>query len=200
MTFGNLSYMQDCYIFASKSFTKPKNNNDMKTVSENCDKNLIAALYTEHYDDLKRYLMNYTHDEASAEDMVQNLFIKVMSLDVLNKDTAKSLLYVMASRMIIDEARHRSFVKKLLSNYKLTMSSMESSSIVEHVHCNQIQALEETRLQDMAKQRALVYRMWRQDEMTASEIAEQLHLSKRTVENHLYISRKEMKDYLKRVI
>lgn len=172
----------------------------MKSISDTCDKNLVAALYTEYYQDLKLYLMSYTHDEATAEDMVQNLFIKVMGLDLINETTAKSLLFVMASRMMIDDARHRTFMRKLLNGVKQTMSEMDSTSISEKVNCNQIEELEEYRLQHMPNQRATIYRMNRKEELTSAEIAQQLNLSKRTVENHLYISRKEMKEFLRHVI
>ena len=171
----------------------------MKQVSANCDKSLIGRLYTQHYQDLKQYLMGYTHDEMDAEDMIQNLFIKVMTLDVLTPETAKSLLFVMASRMIIDDARHRAFVRQLHENVKLTMNAMETS-VFERVSCKQIEELEEGRLLCMAPQRAKVYRMWRHEDLSAAEIAERMQLSRRTVENHLYLSRIEMREFMRKAI
>lgn len=172
----------------------------MRQVSTNCDMNLIAQLYKRHYHDLKLYVMSYTHDEMSAEDMIQNLFIKVMGLDVLSPKTARHLLFVMASRMIVDDARHKAFVRRLHEGVKLVTERFDSVSEVERLTCKQIEELEEHRLQTMATQRATVYRMWRREELSAGEIAEQLNLSRRTVENHLYLSRKEMKESLRNVI
>ena len=67
---------------------------------------VVASIYKMYYNDLKLYLLSYTHDVMAAEDMLQDLFIKVMSLDIISLDTAKNLLLVMAMRMIIDDARH----------------------------------------------------------------------------------------------
>ena len=172
----------------------------MEKVSVNCDMTLIGQLYSDNYHDLKQYVLGYTHDEMRAEDMIQNLFIKVMTLDTLKSETARSLLFVMANRMIVDDARHRAFVKRLHDGVRLTMSESCPATAVERITCGQIESYEMQHLQAMPPQRALVYKMWRRDDMTVGNIAKTLNLSRRTVENHLYLSRKEMKDYLRRVI
>lgn len=172
----------------------------MEQVSTNCDMNLIDRLYRSCYHDLKMYIMGYTHDEMCAEDMVQELFIKVMKVDSLTSKTARNLLFVMAGRMIVDDARHKAFVRRLHDGVAQVMDKYDSVSVVERITCRQIEEHEERRLLTMAPQRALVYRMWRKEDLTAGEIADRLNLSKRTVENHLYLSRKEMKESLKHVI
>lgn len=172
----------------------------MRQVSTNCDMNQIGNLYKRYYHDLKMYVMGYTHDEMCAEDMVQDLFIKVMGLDSLTPKTAKNLLFVMARRMIVDDVRHKAFIRRLHDGVQQIMDKFDSMSVVERITCKQIEEQEECRLQTMASQRALVYRMWRKEELTAGEIADRLNLSKRTVENHLYLSRKEIKECLRHVI
>ena len=59
------------------------------------NRSVVASIYKKYYSDLKQYLVSYTHDVMAAEDMLQDLFIKVMSLDVISEDTAKNLLLVM---------------------------------------------------------------------------------------------------------
>ena len=41
---------------------------------------VVASIYKMYYNDLKLYLLSYTHDVMAAEDMLQDLFVKVMSL------------------------------------------------------------------------------------------------------------------------
>lgn len=172
----------------------------MGQVSTNCDMNQIGNLYKRYYHDLKMYMMGYTHDEMRAEDMVQDLFIKAMGVDSITPKTAGHLLFIMAGRMIVDDARHKAFVRRLHDGVAEVMDKYDSVSVVERITCRQIEEHEERRLLTMAPQRALVYRMWRKEDLTAGEIADRLNLSKRTVENHLYLSRKEMKESLKHVI
>lgn len=49
-------------------------------------------------------------------------------------------------------------------------------------------------------QRRRIYNMSRFEDKTIEEISEELNLSRRTVENHLFISRKEMRSYMKQCI
>ena len=48
---------------------------------------IVATIYNMYYNDLKLYLLSYTHDVMAAEDMLQDLFLKVMSLDIISLDT-----------------------------------------------------------------------------------------------------------------
>lgn len=66
------------------------------------NRDLVAKMYEEHAEDIKRYLLSYTHDLMKAEDMLHDLFIKVMQLDLITAGTARNLLLTMARRMILD--------------------------------------------------------------------------------------------------
>lgn len=57
------------------------------------NRSVVSSIYKKYYTDLKQYLLSYTHDVMAAEDMLQDLFIKVMSLDVISEETARSLLF-----------------------------------------------------------------------------------------------------------
>ena len=52
----------------------------------------------------------------------------------------------------------------------------------------------------MAPKRAQVYEMYRHEELSTGEIADKLKLSRRTVEAHIYLSTKEMKNRLRKII
>ena len=97
------------------------------------NRSVVASIYKKYYLDLKQYLVSYTHDVMAAEDMLQDLFIKVMSLDVISEETAKNLLLVMAKRMIIDDARHKAFVRETEKQLMASMESMDHSSMVQRI-------------------------------------------------------------------
>ncbi len=164
------------------------------------DRDQIASIYKKYYTDLKQYLVSYTHDVMAAEDMLQDLFIKVMSLDVITDETAKNLLFVVAKRMIIDDARHKAFVRETEKQMMYSMSSMDCSSMVHRVEAADILSFEQKHLAEMPAKRARIYKMYKHDCMTTDEIMAQLQLSKRTVETHIYHSTKEMREYLRKII
>jgi len=164
------------------------------------NRGLVASIYKKYYADLKQYLVSYTHDVMAAEDMLQDLFVKVMSLDVISDETAKNLLFVMAKRMIIDDARHKAFVRETEKQLMYSMSSMDNNSAVRRIEAADILSFERQHLAGMAPKRAHIYKMYKHDGMTTDEIVEKLQLSKRTVETHIYLSTKDMKSYLRKII
>ena len=164
------------------------------------NRSVVASIYKKYYLDLKQYLVSYTHDVMAAEDMLQDLFIKVMSLDVISEDTAKNLLLVMAKRMIIDDARHKAFVRETEKQLMASMESMDHSSMVQRIEAADILSFERQHLAEMPAKRASIYKMYKHEEMTTDEIVEKLQLSKRTVETHIYLSTKDMKSYLRKII
>lgn len=164
------------------------------------NRSVVSSIYKKRYSDLKQYLVSYTHDVMAAEDMLQDLFIKVMSLDVISEETAKNLLFVMAKRMIIDDARHKAFVREAEKQLMASMESMDNHSVARRVEAADILAFERQHLERMPAKRAAIYKMYKHEDMTTDEIVEKLQLSKRTVETHIYLSTKDMKAYLRKII
>ena len=169
----------------------------METKTKPCRQNeLVAQLYEEHSPELKLYFVNYTHDMMAAEDMVQNLFMKIMRLDAILPSTARNLLFVTAHRMVIDDIRRKSYAQEQLKQLKDGSRLEDGFSVFDKMERDQILQLEERKLQTMAQKRAQIYRMWRGDDKTKKEIAQELNLSTRTVETHVYLAVREMKEYI----
>lgn len=52
----------------------------------------------------------------------------------------------------------------------------------------------------MAPKRAEVYELFRHEELSAKEIASRMGISRRTVETHIYLSTKDVRKEVKRII
>ena len=159
----------------------------MATTDNSNKTQLIADIYNMYARELMAYLMSYTHNEMAAEDMLHDLFVKVMGLDVVNKETAKSLLFVTARRMMIDDARHKAFVRQYEKDALAEMNRYDQYSV-------------ERRLARMPQKSAQVYELCFHEERSAREIAELMQMNQRTVEGHIYRCRKEMREYLRKVM
>ena len=59
---------------------------------------------------------------------------------------------------------------------------------------------ERMRLEKLPEKRRTVYMMSRFEDKSAGDIAQELNLSLRTVETHLYIIRKEIREYMRQCI
>lgn len=148
------------------------------------------------------YFLSYTHDTMAAEDMVQDLFVKLLNftaVETVTIGTAKNLIFVMAKRMIVDDARHKAFVREAERDL-LLRQSFYTSSTAQRIEASNILSLVSHRLETLAPKRSHIYKLNKIDGMTSDEIATALRLSKRTVETHIYLSTKEIKQYLQKIV
>ena len=63
-----------------------------------------------------------------------------------------------------------------------------------------IESFEQNKLKLFPPQRRKIYYLNRYKEYSVNEISEEMSISKRTVENHLRIGRKEMREYLRKTL
>ncbi len=172
----------------------------METIPESNNRELVASLYKRYYGDLLAYLTAYTHDVMEAEDMLQELFVKVLSLDVITEATAKSLLLVMTRRMITDDARHKAFLHRAEKGLAYSVSQFDSYSVVHKLEADEVICKVRSIVSSMPAKRAEIYEMYRRDGFTAQEIAERLNISRRTVETHVYLASRTVRRRLRGII
>lgn len=157
-------------------------------------KDIIAEIYKMYFNDVKFYFFKYTHDEMRAEDMTQDLFVKLMSYeDMIVGETARSFVFTIARRMVVDDVRHCEFVRRATLDYQHKMDENRFWQDCETLECKQIKEMERAFLAGLPVKMAQVYRMTRFDEKSSDELASELGISKRTVEYHLFVSRKEIR-------
>ncbi|MGN0282446.1 MAG: sigma-70 family RNA polymerase sigma factor [Prevotella sp.] len=158
----------------------------------------FIEMYTEFYGEVKKFFTRYTHDESRAEDMAQDLFLRLFDYkDMIVHATARSFVFTTAKRMIIDDARRAAFVRRATADLTHKAQDELFWNDCETFECKQIREMEQAKLNTMPKKMAMIYRLTRFEGKTADELAEELHISKRTVEYHLYVSRREVRNALK---
>ncbi len=160
----------------------------------------ISSVYEENRPALMRYLVSYTRDTMDAEDMLQTLFLKLLSIDIINPETVRNLLFVMARRMIIDDAIHKAFVRRSVEGYRRTRPLDDEGALSSEIEARDLVSLVERRISLMPQRRAEVFMMSRHLGMSAEDIARELNLSRRTVESHIYSSSLQIRSYLRKVI
>jgi len=165
----------------------------METTVKCINHEVVASIYKRCYGKLLAYLAGCTHDTMDAEDMAQDIFVKMLSIGVVTEATAEALLFVMARRMVIDDARHKAFVRQGMKQLACTVSQYDTHSVARRLEVDELLERERAVLARMAPKRARVYEMYRHEELSAKEIAARLDISRRTVEAHIYLSTKEMK-------
>ena len=158
------------------------------------------VLFHKYYPTFFAFIKGMTKETAVAEDIAQNIFMKVW-LNREKLDAAKSIrnyLFVLAKHEIYNYFRTKS---RTFTTLKEAIAQTESKGGGKPAFAEKLDLAEtaeqvETIVGKMPPQRQQIFRMSRFEHMPSREIAEQLNLSVRTVDKHLELALKELRKYL----
>ncbi len=114
---------------------------------------------------------------------------------IICKDTIRFFIFTIARNLLNDYLR-RYYKKQEITSYIYDHSATYSNDTESKVIANDLEACEKQRLSFLPAQRRIIYTMTRFENKNISEISAELNLSPRTVENHLFIGRKEVREYI----
>lgn len=161
---------------------------------------LIARIFADQRQSVFFYVYKKIGKKEDSEDLVQDAYLRLLEYrTMLRPDTVKYFLFTIVRNLVTDYFRRfykRQEVVDFLQEFSQT-KTMESDS---PVIIKDLQKQEWNRVRLLPRQRRKIYVMNRFEGKNLSEIASELHLSQRTVENHLFISRKEVRMYMKQCI
>ncbi len=161
---------------------------------------IITRSYKEYHQVILTYITYRIAHRYEAEDLAQDVFVRLLDYQqMLRPDTVKYFLFTIARNIVTDYIR-RYYKKQEIDSYIYDTMSTSTNETEEKIIGNDLMAMERTRLAAMPEQRRLVYTLNRFENKTSPEIANKLNLSRRTVENHLFIGRREMRDFFRNCI
>lgn len=155
------------------------------------------SLYHAYFTKLFGFALKLTHSREDAEEVVQEVFIKIWELrDELdeNKNFA-SLLFIMARHKIYNKARRR--VHEFAYQHYYQQTHQQAIALVEQ----QIDYLETKQYLDKAiellpAKRKEIFIMSRMEGLSNKEIAKKLNTSTSNIENNINKALKTLKSYL----
>ena len=161
---------------------------------------MIANFYTVHHAELVNYATSRLGNREESEDLVQDVFIKMMSFEgIINEATIKSFAFTIAANKVKDHLRRRIFRHKMEENAKYEME-LQHSHVERVVEYHDTLRMVNDSMVRLSPACAKVYRMSLFEDMTAGDIALEMNVSKRTVESQLFTSRKQVRAMLSRAM
>ena len=165
---------------------------------------LSDRLITEYYEEYRQsvffYICRRIENRSDAEDLTQDAFLRLLEYRMMiRRDTLKYFLFTIVRNLLNDYLR-RYYKRQEIDRYlydTLPVTTVEPES---RMVADELRRLESRRVSALPEQRRKVYIMSRFQDKSADDIAEELNLSKRTVENHLFISRKEVREFIRQCI
>ena len=166
----------------------------------NISDNIITNSYKEYYQVILTYITYRITHRYEAEDLTQDVFIRLLDYkQMLRPDTVKYFLFTIARNIVTDYIR-RYYKKQEIDSYMYDFAVTSSNETEETIIADDLASVEQRQLSTFPEQRRIVYALSRYEGKTSAEIAEEMQLSRRTVENHLFIGRREMREFFRKCI
>ena len=165
---------------------------------------LSDRLITEYYEECRQsvffYICRRIENRDDAEDLTQDAFLRLLEYRMMiRRDTLKHYLFTVVRNLVNDYLR-RYYKKQEIDRYlydTLPVTTVEPES---RIVADEIRKLECRRVSALSEQRRKVYVLSRFYDKSVLDISKDLNLSYRTVENHLFISRREVRDFIRQCI
>ena len=156
---------------------------------------LIEAYYKSHRDELLMFVSSRLGDSYLAEDIVQDVFSRLLATSQLVAEaTLPALVYTVARRLIADHFRRRTSREQYehyLSRFNSAENSMESVFSARELEERLERGL--ARIPENCRE---IYRLHVYGDMKVSEISIQLGEAYKSVEYRLGTARREMRRYM----
>jgi RNA polymerase sigma-70 factor (ECF subfamily) len=172
------------------------------------DNEAFKTIYEIYYSRILTYCVGYVIDRNVAQELTQDTFVKLWEKSELFPDDTmlQPLLYRIARNNCLNYLKHLKVTEKYNKMQAHRQSEIEmnlyalSDETAQLIISEELEAKIIQAINSLPPACKKVFEMSRMDEKKYSEIAEELGIAEKTVENQiqkaLKIMRKELKDYL----
>ncbi|CAG9889133.1 MULTISPECIES: sigma-70 family RNA polymerase sigma factor [Bacteroides] len=169
-------------------------NIDMSSVQ------LISDSYKNYHRSVYLYILYKIRKDEDAKDLSQDVFLRLMDYkQMLRPETIKHFIFSICRNLVIDYLR-RHYKMQEITSYFLDQIPTSINDVESQIIANDISTCEQERVLRLPMQRRKIYVMSRFRHKSSAYISACLGLSVRTVENHLFVSRKEIREYIQQCI
>ena len=175
----------------SSRFPGKTNDNVLIKAMADGDMGAFAEIYKRYAPGMRRFVAGLIKDRAKAEDIVQNIFMRLMTTRPAfeNAVAFKNWLFVCARNEVISTLR---------SKWESQVEKVElfPDKVSDGIQPETSRSLLNSILAKMPQKRSEVFRMSKLEGLPVEEIAARMGISERTVQKHLEIASKEIRRHL----
>ncbi len=165
------------------------------------DEGAFRVLFDQHWDTVYGVALALTKSAAMAEEMAQDVFVKVWLKreKLAGVDNFEGYLFIIARNHIFNTFRRKikfeAFTDHLLDYAQATVAATDTPD--KQLLCNELEKLVEEAVEQLPPQQRTVYCMSRQQGLSQEEIANTLHISRHTVKSHMNKALHIIRTYLR---
>ena len=161
---------------------------DLKLISslKKGDHEAFDALYGKYAKGLYAFVTSILKNPADAEEIVQNVFVKIWERrhTIEEKFSFKSYLFTIAYRDVITRLRKQNLLASIQSGNNQELIINDDNAELEIEFFN-IDTIYRDILEKLPEKRKMIFQLSREKGLTNREIATQLSISVKTVENQM---------------
>jgi RNA polymerase sigma-70 factor (ECF subfamily) len=165
------------------------------------DVNAFETMFRTYYQPLCRYAYSFVHETEEAEEIVQSSFIsfweKKESIEITT--SVKAYLYRAIRNACLNNLKHEK-VKLAFAQHQAYSGSKQDESSEQTLLHDELEQKIMAAMQKLPEQCRIIFKLSRFEELKYQEIADQLNISIKTVENQmgkaLKIMREQLREYL----
>jgi RNA polymerase sigma-70 factor (family 1) len=159
----------------------------------------FKRIFDTYKDRLYSYVLAVSHSSYTAEEITQEIFMKLwLCRDALSSiDNMESYIFTIARNKTLNYLRKAGNQASLLQEIQKRMKPAANNT-EERTSSSDLEKLVHEATSLLSPQRKLVYELSRQEGLNHDQIANELHLSRNTVKNHLVFSLRFIRNYLGR--
>ena len=160
---------------------------ELLTRLKNGDMLAFDRVYELYSHKLFSFVFKILKNEAEADDIVQEVFVKIWESRHKLEDykLLNSYIFTIAYNNSIDLIRKRISNIKYLEHLKNSAVIDFTPTFISQIEFNELNIKAEELVANLPERQKQVYLLHREEGLTYHEIAEQLGISKNTVENHM---------------
>ena len=171
---------------------------DLLARLKNADEEAFTQIFEMYVKKVYQFVLSYNKEKTEAEDITQNVFIKIWEKKLLiNIDKSfEGFIFTIAYRLVIDYFR-----KNSSHFHRTTIIGLAEESIASRVNSDDLlkrhnlESLYEKALQSLTAKRKEIFLLSRHNGLSNKQIAEQLGISIKTVENQMTAALSSLKAF-----
>jgi RNA polymerase sigma-70 factor, ECF subfamily len=172
-------------------------NNDRILFNEISKGNKAAfdTLFRKYYSQLVRFAIGFLHDGPTAEEIVQEVFVKIWenAPRILITTTVPGYLYSSVKNHCLNYLKHEN-TKRKYEKEQAEVSSLQPAGTTENVNIAFFMQMLARTVGLLPEKCREIFEMAKFDGLSYEEIAEYLEVSVKTVENQMGIALKKLRE------
>lgn len=154
--------------------------------------------FDKYYSDLCNFVHIYLHDQALAEEVIQDIFVYFwenrQKLQI--SSSVKAFLYSASKFKSLNMLRDAQNQKKIMERIGKAEQSHIHEQSLSYIDTEEFRKILDTAIKQLSPKCRKIFLLSKRQELSNREIAEQLGISVKTVENQMTIALKKLREYL----